>query len=143
MIKTSDCGTSNDCGKLVSSYIDQGVQQFWIYPNVTFTSSNLPKSGTLGTDDRPVYIATAGTLELKAAIKAYGIFYAATGAYDDWDYAGSGSATVFGSFISRGSFNKGSGDLRLIYNPKLTGLGGGKPVGTLVRVPGSWRDFLR
>ena len=73
---------------------------------------------------------------------AYGMFYAANAsATENWDYTGSGSATVFGSFVSRGNFSKGSGTLNLIYNPRLFGIGGGRPVGMLVRVPGSWRDY--
>ncbi len=142
VILATDCGSAIECGELVASYIDQGYQQFWLYPDVTFTSSRLPETGTLGTESRPVFIATAGSLELKAAITAYGMFYAASrDATQTWDYTGSGTATVFGAFVTRGNFNKGSGSLNLIYNPRLFGLGGGRPVGTLVRVPGSWRDF--
>lgn len=143
VINSGDCSSSNDCGRLVSSYIDKGYQQFWLYPDVTFTSSNLPATtGTLGTESRPVYIASAGSLELKSNIVAYGMFYADNAsATENWNYAGSGSATVFGAFVARGNFNKGSGTLNLIYNPRLFGLGGGRPAGTLVRVPGSWRDF--
>jgi hypothetical protein len=57
---------------------------------------------------------------------------------DNWDYNGSGTAKVYGSFVTRGDFNKGSGTLDLIYSPNifLTGQG----TGLVVRVPGSWRD---
>jgi hypothetical protein len=68
------------------------------------------------------------------------MLYAATAsATENWDYDGSGSATIFGAMVSRGSFDKGSGTLNIVYDPKVFGLGG-PPAGLRVRVPGSWRD---
>jgi hypothetical protein len=67
------------------------------------------------------------------------MFYVATAtAIENWDYAGSGTAKVFGSFVTRGDFNKGSGTLDLIYSPHIFFAGQG--TGLVVRVPGSWRD---
>ena len=142
VIKSTDCSSDTACGALVSSWYDQGFTQFWVEPNVTFNASNLPLIGTLGTEVRPIAIASASQLELKANLVAYGMLYAATAsATDNWDYLGSGSATIYGSLVSRGDFVKGSGSLNIIYNGNLFG-GKGPPSGILVPVPGSWRDKL-
>ncbi|HEY2929580.1 hypothetical protein [Piscinibacter sp.] len=140
VITASDCASATSCGTLVSSWYDQGFTQFWVEPDVTFNGSNLPSIGTLGTADKPIAIAGAGQLELKADIVAFGMLYAATAtANDNWDFFGSGGATIFGSLVSRGDFVKGAGTLNIIYNGNLFG-GKGKPTGILVPVPGSWRD---
>lgn len=140
VITAADCATATECGTLVSSWYNQGFQQFWIYPDVQFTNANLPTVGTLGTADRPIFLAGDGNLELKSNLVAYGMLYAATAsATENWDYSGSGSGTVFGALVSRGSFNKGSGTLNIVFDPKVFGLGSA-PSGVLVKVPGSWRD---
>lgn len=140
VIASSDCASATACGALVSSWYDKGFTQFWVEPDVTFNSSNLPSVGTLGTATKPIALAGAGQLELRANIVAYGMLYAATAtANDNWDYSGSGSATIYGSLVSRGDFVKGSGSLNIIYNGNLFG-GKGPPTGILVPVPGSWRD---
>ncbi|MCM2347226.1 MAG: PilX N-terminal domain-containing pilus assembly protein [Acidovorax soli] len=140
VITAADCATASACGALVSSWYNQGFQQFWIYPDVQFTNANLPEAGTLGTAERPIFLAGDGNLELKSNLVAYGMLYAATAsATENWDYSGSGSGTVFGALVSRGSFNKGSGTLNIVFDPKVFGLESA-PSGVLVRVPGSWRD---
>ena len=140
VITAADCATATACGTLVSSWYNQGFQQFWIYPDVQFTNANLPTAGTLGTPDRPIFLAGDGNLELKSNLVAYGMLYAATAsATENWDYSGSGSGTVFGALVSRGSFNKGSGTLNIVFDPKVFGMGSA-PSGVLVKVPGSWRD---
>lgn|GEM_PF-803754 len=140
VITATDCASATACGALVSSWYDKGFQQFWIYPDVQFTNANLPAVGTLGTANRPIFLAGDGNLELKSNLVAYGMLYAATAsATENWDYSGSGSGTVFGALVSRGSFNKGSGTLNIVFDPKVFGLGSA-PSGVLVKVPGSWRD---
>lgn len=136
------CGSATACATAVVAYINTGVKYPRIYlaGDVQF-SNGTPGLGTsLGTADNPVTIVTAGNLEFRSNLKAYGVFYAATAtASDNWDYDGSGTGTIFGAFISRGNFDKGSGTLNLVYDPSLWG-GTGAPKGRLVRVPGSWRD---
>jgi hypothetical protein len=140
VITAADCANDTACGALVSSWYDKGFQQFWIDPEVSFTNGNKPAVGTLGTKDKPIFIA-GNDVALKANLVAYGFFYSATAtAIDTWDYEGSGSGTVFGAFVSRGAFDKGgTGTLNLVYDPSIFGQGG-VPNGRLVRVPGSWRD---
>lgn len=135
------CGTANSCGSAVSAAYDQGFQRFWTDTDATF-QNNLPAVGTLGTPQKPISIASSASVELKGAMVAYGIIFAATAsASGDWNYAGSGNGKIFGALVSRGSFNKGgTGTLDLIYDPNIFAPQNAR--GLMVRVPGSWRDSL-
>jgi Tfp pilus assembly protein PilX len=139
--RCSSCGNAADCGSAVSAKINDRETQFWSDTDVAFNNGNLPSVGTVGTADRPIVFAGDGNVELRSNLTAYGMFYVASGtATENWDYSGSGSAKVFGAFVSRGDFNKGSGTLDLIYDPNIFGTGDMN--GLLVKVPGSWRDKL-
>jgi Tfp pilus assembly protein PilX len=135
-----------DCGKAVSKLVEMGITQFWVQPNVTFAPSNMPSSsiiagGTLGTEQKPVIVATPGQFGTSGNIVAYGTFYGATAtAGDDIALTGPGNATIFGSLISRGEFSKtGNGNLTVAARPaqfNIPGPSGGR----WAPVPGSWRD---
>ena len=49
------CSGAIDCGSAVSYWVDRGFTQFWVAPDVTFNSSNMPSTtgGTLGTACQP------------------------------------------------------------------------------------------
>jgi Tfp pilus assembly protein PilX len=135
----TQCGTANSCGTAISNAYNNNYQRFWTDTDASF-QNNLPAVGTLGTADKPIAIASSASIELKAALVAYGLIYAATASADgDWDYAGSGNGKIFGALVSRSSFTKGgTGNLTVIYDGNLFGPGPSR--GTMVRVPGSWRD---
>jgi len=137
--RCSSCSNSSACGAAVSSAINQGVTQFWSDAPVQFNNGNLPAVGTLGTATRPITFASNSAIELRSDLTAYGMFFVATGtALENWDYAGSGTAKIYGSLVSRGDFVKGSGTLDVIYANSVfrTGI----TTGLMLRVPGSWRD---
>lgn len=139
--RCTQCTAGANCGSAVSAAYNNGARQFWSDADVQWGASNMPSIGTLGasTAGDPIVFASSADIDLRANITAYGLFYAATAtATDNWDAFGTGGAKVFGAFVSRGNFNKGSGGLDLIYDPNLFGEGGTR--GTMVRVPGSWRD---
>ena len=139
------CSGAIDCGDAVSYWVNRGIQQFWVGPDVTFNSSNMPSvsitGGTLGKLNKPLALATPGQLTFTGGITAYGVYYAATAsAVDDLTLTGGGSATIVGSLVSRGDFARtGNGNISIIYNSNLFG-GKGPPTGILAPVPGSWRD---
>lgn len=138
---TSCTGGALACGAAVTAAYNNRVSQFWADTDVAFNTSNLPSAGTLGTSALPLTMASSAEVELRSNITAYGMFYAATAtATENWDYSGTGAAQVFGAFVSRGDFVKGTGTLDLIYDPDI--FGRGTATGLLVRVPGSWRDKL-
>lgn len=138
------CGNSGDCGGAVSYWVDRGVTQFWVVPDVSFGTSNMPSTttgNTLGTKLKPLALASPGQVTFNGGITAYGNYYAATAtSQDDLLITGGGNATIVGSLISRGDFAKtGNGNFSVIYDAGLFG-GKGPPSGLLVPVPGSWRD---
>jgi PilX N-terminal len=136
------CSGAINCGTAVSYWVDQGMEQFWVDPDITFNSSNMPTKygGTLGDDTHPIFLSTAGQLTTTGGIVAYGMFYAATAsAIDDLTLSGGGSSTIIGALISRGDFARtGNGNISIVYKASL--FGGGAPSGLLAPVPGSWRD---
>jgi len=137
--RCSSCSTGSACGAAVSSAINQGVTQFWSDTPVQFSSGNLPANGTIGTATRPITLAGSSGVEFKSNLTAYGMFFVATAsALDNWDYAGSGTAKIYGSVVSRGDFVKGAGTLDVIYAPGI--FRAGIATGLMLRVPGSWRD---
>jgi hypothetical protein len=136
--RCTSCSPGDGCGRAVSDAINKGVTQFWADADVQFVNGNLPTSGTVGTKERPISFAGSAGIELRASLTAYGMFFVNKGTAD-WDYSGSGNGKVFGSFVSRATFDKGgSGNLDLIYDANIFRTGQG--TGLLVRVPGSWRD---
>jgi hypothetical protein len=137
--RCTSCANAASCGTAVSAAYDRKATQFWLDTDATFTNSNLPTVGTLGTATLPISIAGSGNVELRSNMTAYGLIYAATAtATDNYDYSGSGTAKIYGSLVSRGDFDKGTGTLDIIYDPNI--FGAGKVTGLLIRVPGSWRD---
>jgi Tfp pilus assembly protein PilX len=133
------CNSTAACSAIVTNIVNTvGVRnpRFFVYGDLSFNG------GTLGSSSNSVTLVSNGDIELRGGVTAYGLFYAATAtAVENWDFNGSGGATIHGAFISRGRFDNGSGNMRLIYDPSLWG-GTQRPVGQLVRVPGSWRDKL-
>ena len=129
------CANAVACGDLVKAMAAvRDHPRFYIEGDVSWNG------GTLGADGNPVTVVAGGNIELRGGVTAHGLFYSATvSATDNWDYQGSGGATIFGAFVSRGSFDNASGNMRLIYDPSLWSTAG-EPNGRLVRVPGSWRD---
>jgi hypothetical protein len=123
--------------------INSGVRnpRFFVDGDITFNNGNVG-AGTIGTSSNFVTIVSNGNVEMRSNLVGYGVFYAATAtATENWDFDGSGTATIYGAFISRGNFDKGSGTLNLIYDPSLWNTAG-QPIGRLAKVPGSWRDKL-
>jgi hypothetical protein len=133
------CGNSGACGDAAVALLNEGVTQFWIERDVQFNNGRLPTVGTIGEAQRPIIMAGTGEVEFNGNIVAYGMFYVGgANALATWEYNGSGNAQIFGTFIARGNFKRGNGNLDLIYSPSVYRNGEG--TGVLVRVPGSWRD---
>jgi hypothetical protein len=142
VIRISGC-SATECGAQVMNAVNSGARnpRFFVDGDITFNNGNVGAS-TIGTASNFVTIVSNGAMEMRSNLTGYGVFYAATAtAVDNWDFAGSGTATIYGAFISRGDFIKGSGTLNLIYDPKLWNPVE-PPVGRLAKVPGSWRDKL-
>jgi Tfp pilus assembly protein PilX len=143
VVNISNCG--GNCAARVMTEIDRGREplQLYVDGNMQFTSANVGTSttGTIGSSNRPVTLVYTGTLDMQGSVVGHGIFYAATPTATAVANPGGGTATIYGAFVSRGSFQKqGAGTFNIIYTPTLWS--SGKPNGLLLRVPGSWRDKL-
>lgn len=134
--RCTSCASDTACGQAVTDAWNNGYERFWSDTAITMNSSN---GSTFGSSTRPLSIATSATLTLRSNITAYGLFYAASATADEnYVVPGSGNALVYGAIVVRGSFEKGSGSLRLVYDANLFTPNNMR--GTMVRVPGSWRD---
>jgi hypothetical protein len=149
--RCSTCTGDLDCGsKLMAAYTDNRYEKFWADTATTrieFGMSNRPASSTanpdrtFGTAARPLIIGSLSNVDFRGAITAYGLFYAATAsATDNYTVVGTGNATVVGSIVTRSDFSKGAGTMNLIYRADL--FSPSLDFGTMIRVPGSWRDSL-
>ncbi len=145
---SGSCGSANACGTaLMNAYTNNGVEKFWTDTPVQFGTSNRPAasaanpSQTFGTATRPLIVGSTANVDFNGAVVGYGLFYAATAsATDNYVVVGTGNATVVGAIVTRGNFVKGAGTLNLIYKADLYNQY--LDFGTMIRVPGSWRDSL-
>jgi hypothetical protein len=104
-------------------------QPIWIY-------GDLAVQGDIGTAAAPVLLVVVGNLTFNGVSPTiYGAVYLRK---DPWTSAGTG--TVQGAVIADGSVG-GSGTLTLIHDSAVLAKVR-NTVGSLVRVPGSWKDSL-
>lgn len=107
------------------------VQQLWVSGDLT-----LEGGITIGSPERPVVLVVDGDVRWRGAITLHGLLYA-----DDiqWSDAPATGARLRGAAVASGGYSS-NGSVELIYDrallERLAGFGG-----SLVRVPGSWRDF--
>lgn len=142
------CTSAGACGDRIAVIAAlEPNKSFYVEGNVSFNGGTIGAPAGAGRPGNSIILVaaplangTGGDIELRGGVTAYGLFYSASAtASENWDWTGSGGATIYGAFISRGNFDNASGNMRLIYDPSLWN-GPLPPVGTLVRVPGSWRD---
>jgi hypothetical protein len=134
----SQCSTASACATSLVNAISNGFYKFWASTDISIQGSDVSglPGGTLGSASKPIALASSSNIKLTSAMTAYGMFYSQSA--DVWDYTGSGTVQVNGAFVSRTDFNKGAGTLDLVYNANL--FDPGRSRGTMIRVPGSWRD---
>lgn len=127
----------NDCATACSAKLAEAVQRhpgrvLWVEGDMTLESDVV-----LGSADEPVLIVATGNINLDAAsAQIFGLLYSQAA---DWSNAGAGTVTVQGAAVAEGNFF-GAGTPAIRYDAEiLKRLKQG--TGTMVRVPGSWRDF--
>jgi hypothetical protein len=127
-----------DCAAACSGKLADAVQAhpgrvIWVEGDMSVESDVV-----LGSPTEPVLIVATGNINLDApSIQVFGLLYSQAG---DWNNGGLGVAVVRGAAVAEGNFG-GNGIPTFQYDPailSLLKLG----TGSLVRVPGSWRDFL-
>jgi hypothetical protein len=128
------CAGASGCATAVANAVASAKNQLWVDADLQFSNGNVPQS--LGTPANPVILATAGNIAFDGDRPLYGLLF---GAGPALTIGGAGAADVRGAVMARGDLT-GSANMTVLYEPAV--LRKLRPAtGSLVRVPGSWRDF--
>lgn len=123
------CG--GDCASAFQTAFDQGYRAFYLQGDMSISN------GTIGTQANPVILATSADLKFNGGTQVWGLIYADTAV--SWNPNGLGSGGLNGALVTRGSFSPNA-NANYLYDAdalsKIRGL-----TGTMMRVPGSWKDF--
>jgi hypothetical protein len=129
------CTDPGTCGALIQAAVEAGYTDLY-FPDGLSLNNSAPFS-TLGAPGagNGVNIISPSTIDINGNISIYGMVFSNSAVVND---VGTGTANIYGAMVTCAGYrNNGNGTLS--YNPDA--LTGGAPRGTLVRVPGSWRDF--
>lgn len=111
------------------SEFDKGYRSF--YTDCDFQTSN-----NMGSAADPIIFVTTGALKFNGGEKIYGLVY---GDQATWDQVGLGNGEINGALIVRGNY---CANANANYNYDAEALKNIRgSTGSLVRVPGSWKDF--
>jgi hypothetical protein len=131
MVRLSGCAT--DCSAALAQAVqDNPGRPIWVDGDLTLASN-----ATIGDATNPVVIVASGNIDFfpGATVEIFGLVYSQA---PDWSNTG-GGAVVRGAMVAEGNFG-GIGAPTVEYDrailERLRLLNG-----SLVRVPGSWRDF--
>ncbi|MEJ6000290.1 pilus assembly PilX family protein [Paucibacter soli] len=125
------CGSASDCKNQLTTAYDQGKRAFYFTSDV-----QLSGNGSLGTAADPVVFVTPNALKVNGNWDLYGMVFSNSA---DYNNLGTGAANIHGAIVSCAAYsNNGNGTAA--YDPSvLDNLNANN--GTIVRVPGSWRDW--
>ena len=130
----ADTSTKNltSCGSVVNDFytaFDQGYRSF-------YTACNFQTNNDLGSLANPVILVTAAALQFNGGADIYGLIY---GDQATWSEVGLGNGSINGALVVRGNY---CANANAEYNYNADALKNVRgTTGTLIRVPGSWKDF--
>lgn len=129
--KQISCTSASDCKNQITNAYNDGWRAFYFDSDV-----HLAGNGTLGSSADPVTLVTANGLDINGTWDIYGLVFSNSAEIND---LGTGSASIHGAQIAcAGYSNNGNGttqyDADALKNAR-------RYTGSMVRVPGSWRDF--
>jgi len=130
----SSTSTKNltSCGSVVNDFttaFNQGFRSF-------YTTCDFQTNNDMGTTQNPIIFVTTGELRINGGADVYGMVYVDRA---NFDAQGLGNASINGALIVRGDY---CANANADYNydaDVLSKLGAGS--GSLIRIPGSWKDF--
>ncbi len=129
-----NCTNPDTCGTLIQAAFDQGARSFY-FPDGMSLNDSAPFD-VLGIQGEGVQLVSPAAININGDITINGLLFSNSANFND---LGAGNADINGAIISCNTYNNnGNGTLR--YDSSNLG-GSGLGLGTLVRVPGSWRDF--
>ena len=123
---------ASSCGSVESEYATQFANGFRaFYTNCYFSTNN-----NIGSAAAPIVFVTTNGLRFNGGADIYGLVY---GEHATWDQVGVGNGSINGALVVRGNYCANA-NADYIYNGDMLKNTRGT-TGTLVRVPGSWKDF--
>ncbi|WP_087744457.1 MULTISPECIES: pilus assembly PilX family protein [unclassified Acidovorax] len=130
----SDVSTKilGNCGNVTTDYASAFAQGYRSF----YTTCYFDAQSNLGSPTDPVIFVTTNGLKFNGGEKIYGLVY---GDQATWDQVGLGNGEINGALIVRGNY---CANANANYNydaealKKIRGA-----TGSMVRVPGSWKDF--
>ncbi len=132
------CSSSSpsSCGAAIwNAYNNQNARAFY-FPDGYALNNSAPFTVLGGPGSDAVRFVTPGEANINGNITINGLLFSNSAAFDD---LGTGTADVNGALITCAGYqNNGNGTVR--YTSANIG-GPALGLGTMVRVPGSWRDF--
>ena len=129
--KRLSCGSAAACKTALDGAYNDGWRSFYMDTDLHLSGNN-----TYGSRNDPITLVTPYAVDLNGSNVFYGLIFSNDGQTDD---LGTGNAMVYGAQVSCRSYqNNGNGTLT--YDPDAL-KNARRLTSTLVRVPGSWRDF--
>lgn len=107
---------------------------------------NCNPAGTIGSQAAPVVLLIRnGNITMNGNMVIYGLVFSydsAPGSAPNYDFKMTGGATVYGAVVSNHQVGNSNGTYNAVYDAAaLSNIQNTAPFNTLVRVPGSWRDW--
>lgn len=107
---------------------------------------NCNPAGTIGSEAAPVVLLIRnGNITMNGNMVIYGLVFSydsAPASAPNYDFKMTGGATVYGAVVSNHQVGNSNGTYNAVYDAAaLSNIQNTAPLNTLVRVPGSWRDW--
>ncbi len=112
-------------------------QLIWVNPASAGSTPHVNSNTQIGSVTQPVILIIEGGADgfkLNGTADIFGIVYV----IGDWDNSGGGNASITGAAVAEGHFD-GTGTPNPIYDATILNRLNG--MGTIARIPGSWKDF--
>jgi hypothetical protein len=126
------CSSAADCKSKLDAAIEGGSNSFYFETDLQLSGNN-----TFGTRARPITIVTPNAIKINGDNTFYGLIFSNSA---DWNDIGTGSAKIYGAQVTCAAYNT-NGNGTLEYDPEAL-KNTRRTSAPLVRVPGSWRDFI-
>lgn len=134
-LRTIAC--SGDCSTALVDAINAGVRIMWVEGPLTISSNVV-----LGTAANPVVIIATGDVVLTGPFQLNGMLVAAGIAKTTtWTNTGTASSLINGMLLVEGGLVT-NGAMDIVYQPAIADQLRNR-VGSFVRVPGGWSDFVQ
>jgi Tfp pilus assembly protein PilX len=126
------CSSSSDCKSQLDTEYAKGNRSFYFETDLQLSGNN-----TYGTQQMPITIVTPNAIKINGDNIFYGLIFSNSA---DWKNIGTGSSVIYGAQVTCAAFDT-NGNGTLEYDPE-TLKNMRRMNAPLVRVPGSWRDFI-